>query len=238
MNNFGSPEEINFKEERKNFLNGIAPEEIADNFPLFITRQELVKYLVRYELFKKILNVKGSIVECGVYKGSSLMFFANLSAAYEPYAFTREIIGFDTFTGFPNIHNKDHLAYNVGELSDANPETIEKSIKLYNRNRPIGHIPKVKLVKGDAVITIPQYFIENPSTLVALLYLDFDIYEPTMIALKTILPRLPKGGIIAFDELNDRRAPGEVGALLELLNINQHEIKKFPEEPHISYIKL
>ena len=99
-------------------------------------------------------------------------------------------------------------------------------------------MPKVKLVKGDAVKTVPKYFEENPHTIVALLYLDFDIYEPTKVALKTIMPRMPKGAIIAFDELNESRWAGETVALLESLDINKYKIKKFPEEPHISYIRL
>ncbi|MFA6106232.1 MAG: class I SAM-dependent methyltransferase [Patescibacteria group bacterium] len=233
-----TPAEINSGEERKEFLKSIKPEEIADNFPLFITRQELARYLVRYELFKKILSVKGSIVECGVYKGASLMLYAKLSAAYEPYAFNREIIGFDTFSGFPSIHDKDGSAFNIGELSDANLETIEKSIKLHDQNRPIGHINKVRLVKGDAVKTIPEFFTSNPSVLVAMLYIDFDVYEPTKVALDTILPRMPKGAIVAFDEINESRWPGETVALLEKLNINDYEIKKFSEDPHISYFRL
>lgn len=238
MENYNSSEEIDLKEEKKNFLKSIAPEEIADNFPLFTDRQTLARYLVRYELFKKILNVKGSIVEGGVYKGSSLMFFANLSATYEPYAHYREIIGFDTFAGFPSVNGKDGSFAYVNRMSDVNLEVLEKSIKLYDRNRPIGHLPKIKLVKGDAVKTIPQYFRENPSAMVALLYLDFDIYEPTKVALETILPRMPKGAIIAFDELNEARWQGETVALLETVNINKYEIKKFTEEPHISYIRL
>ena len=238
MKTFNSKAETNLEEEKKDLLKSFKPEEIADNFPLFITRQELIRYLARYELFKKIAEVKGSIVECGVYKGSSLMFFAKLSAAYEPYAFNREIIGFDTFSGFPEVNNKDGAYAHKGDLADVNLQTIEKSIKLYDKNRPIGHVAKLKLVKGDANETIPKYFKENPAVLVALLYLDFDIYEPTKSALKTILPRMPKGAIVAFDELNDSRRQGETVALLETLNINKYEIKKFPEEPHISYIVL
>lgn len=238
MKTFNSPAEEKSAAEKNNLLKGLPAEEIADNFPLFITRQELVRYLVRYELFKKILPVKGSIVECGVYKGASLMFFANLSAALEPYAFNRELIGFDTFAGFPGVDNKDGSFAYTGDLSDTNLEVLGKSIKLFDSNRPIGHVPKIKLVKGDANETIPKYFKENFSILVALLYLDFDIYEPTLVALRTILPRMPKGAIIAFDELNEVRRQGETVALLEALNINKYEIKKFPEEPHISYIIL
>ena len=238
MKTYVKPEEISLEKERRSLLKSVKPIDIADYFPLFAVRQELVRYLVRYELFKKIIKVKGSIIEGGVYKGSSLMFFANLSASYEPYAFNREIIGFDTFSGFPNVDDKDGSFARKGDLADANLEVIEKSIELFDLYRPVNQIPKIKLIKGDAVQTIPKYFVENPHALVALLYLDFDLYEPTKVALKTILPRMPKGGIIAFDELNDSRRPGETIALLELLNINRYEIKKFPEEPHISYIKL
>lgn len=238
METFNSPDEIKLSDERKVFLQTVKPEEIADNFPLFTDRQNLVRYLVRYELFKKILDIKGSIVECGVYKGSSLMLFAKLSAALEPYAYNREIIGFDTFSGFPSVDHKDGSFAYVDRMSDVNLAILEKSIKLYDGNRPIGHLPKVKLVKGDAAKTIPQYFKKNPYALVALLYLDFDIYQPTKVALEVILSRMPKGAIIAFDELNEERWAGETVALLETFNINRYAIKKFPEEPHISYLRV
>ena len=49
------------------------------------------------KLFEKILDVQGSIVECGVYKADSLMTYFHLSNIYEPFSFTRKVIGFDTF---------------------------------------------------------------------------------------------------------------------------------------------
>ena len=52
--------------------------------------------------FQVDLPVKGSIVECGVFRGFSLMTFAQLSAALEPNNLTRRIYGFDTFEGFPD----------------------------------------------------------------------------------------------------------------------------------------
>ena len=48
-----------------------------------------------------------------------------------------------------------------------------------------------------------------------MLYLDFDIYEPTLTALENFLPRMPKGSVIAFDELNNPDWPGETMAFLE-----------------------
>ena len=69
--------------------------------------------------------------------------------------------------------------------------------------------------------------------LVSLLYLDLDIYEPTKVALKEFLPRMSKGSIIAFDELNYRSFPGETIAMLEELG-NKYKLKQLLNS-HINY---
>jgi hypothetical protein len=74
--------------------------------------------------------------------------------------------------------------------------------------------------------------------LVALLYLDFDLYEPTRKALEVFLPRMPKGAIVCFDELNCSAFPGETGALLEMLPIRETELRRFPFDPWISYFRI
>jgi len=40
-----------------------------ENFPKYVRRQTIARFLARYELFKMILDVKGSIIECGVHHG-------------------------------------------------------------------------------------------------------------------------------------------------------------------------
>ena len=52
------------------------------------------------------------------------------------------------------------------------------------------------------------------------------------------MPRIPKGGIIAFDQVNNPDWPGETMALLESLNLRKYEIKNFTFDPNISYIQL
>ena len=54
--------------------------ELVDHFPLFIKREQLSYYIAKIELIKKILDVKGSVIECGVFKGSSLLLMAKLFA--------------------------------------------------------------------------------------------------------------------------------------------------------------
>lgn len=218
------------------------------NFEKYITRQSMSRFLVRYELFKMQENIKGSIVECGVHYGGGVMAWAKLSAALEPYAFDRKVIGFDTFEGFLEIKNEDlkgTLSADNQSLKKGGFSTdydvyaeLQSLIKEYDENRFLNQFPKVHLVKGDATLTIPKYLEENPHTLISLLFMDFDLYEPTSVALEYFLPRMAKGSILAFDEINNPYWPGETIALLEKLKINDYEIKRFGMDPNIAYIQL
>jgi hypothetical protein len=201
-------------------------------FPIYTPRQTLATFLLKYEIFKRILNIHGSIVECGVAYGSGLMSFANFSAIFEPANHTRKIIGFDTFEGFPHLSDKDNEDEDpnakVGGMCVDSFEELAKCVRLFDQNRSIGHINKVDLVKGDVLETIPEYIERNPHLVVALLYLDMDLYEPTKLAIKSFLPRMPKGAIIAFDEVNHPNWPGETLALLEEVGIKNLRIERFP----------
>ena len=212
------------------------------NFTKYVKRQTLARFMVQHELFKRQLNIKGSVIECGVHNGGGVMAWAKISSILEPYNYHRKIIGFDTFEGFPSIAEIDKENAKVktamfAEDYDVYTELTE-CIGEYNENRFINNIDKIELVKGDANITIPQYIENNKHLLVSLLYLDFDIYEPTKTALNHFVPRMGKGSIIAFDEINNKDWPGETMAMLESLNINDYKIESFPFEPNISFIQL
>lgn len=204
---------------------------------------ELNRFLAKNELFKKVLNIHGNIVECGVFNGAGLLSWANFSAIYEPLNHVRKIIGFDTFEGFVGVNEKDEGNYGNDNLRTKGLEVnsysdLKMCIEIFDMYRPLGHIPKVELVKGDVAVTFDKFIKDNQHTLVALLYLDFDLYEPTKMALKTFIPRMGKGAVIAFDELNQKFWPGETVALLEELNINNYKIERFTFQPQISYIVL
>jgi len=214
-----------------------------ENFSKYISRQTTARYLALYEIFKLVINIQGDIIEGGVNWGGGLMWFAQMSASLEPVNFQRRIIGFDTFSGFAGISDKDSKSSRNTEMKKGgfaadSYEDLLHNIELFNKNRFIGHIPKVALVKGDVAVTIPEFLDANPQQIVSLLHLDFDLYEPTKLALKYFLPRMPKGSVIIFDELNNLSWPGETTAVLEGLDLSKIEIKRFPFEPHISYAVL
>jgi hypothetical protein len=117
-------------------------------------------------------------------------------------------------------------------------EDLQHCIRLYDSNRMIGHIEKVVLIKGDAVRTIPVYLEDHPETVVSLLHLDFELYEPTKVAIEHFVPRMPKGAVLLFDELNNPVWPGETAAVQEAIGICNLRIARFPFEPHLSYAVL
>lgn len=214
------------------------------NFEKYVPRQALSRFIARYELFKLQMNIKGCIIECGVHHGGGLLSWAKMSSAFEPYALDRRVFGFDTFEGFPSVNEKDAGEENknrkkggLGTGYDVYSELTE-IIEDYDKNRYLNQYQKVFLVKGDACNTIPQFIEENPYLMVSLLFLDFDLYDPTKVALQNFLPRMPKGAILAFDELNNPWWPGETQAALELLDINNMQINRFSFDPSISYIIL
>jgi hypothetical protein len=83
-----------------------------------------------------------------------------------------------------------------------------------------------------------EYIAANQHLVVSLLYLDFDLYEPTKFAIETLLPRMPKGSIIAFDQLNQKFWPGETLAVLETLGVHNLKLERFTFQPQISYAVL
>ena len=211
------------------------------NFPKYVRRQHLKRFLALYEIFKWILPLKGSIVECGVFRGFGLMSWAKLSAILEPENLTRRIYGFDTFEGFPSVHSKDQNAgqkIENGGLAAPSYEELLQLIQEYDSDRFLGHIEKVKLIAGDMVKSIPEFLQNNQQLVVSLLFMDCDLYEPTQIALKHFVPRMPKGSLLAFDELDNPIWPGETLALLETLGIRNLKLQRIEWDPYISYAIL
>ena len=126
----------------------------------------------------------------------------------------------------------------VGDLQADSYAELVDLISLYDKDRFLGHIPKVELIKGDAVETIPRFIADHPHLVVSLLFLDFDLYEPTRVALETFVPRMPKGAMIAFDELDNPIWPGETLAALDSVGIRKLELERLDFDPYISFARI
>lgn len=212
-----------------------------ENFPKYVRRQHLKRFLAMYEIFKLVLPVKGSVVDCGVFRGFSLMSWAKLSAMLEPENLTRRVYGFDSFEGFPSVSDRDLNPVAVptkGDLVAGSYEELRALIAEFDKDRFLGHVDKVHLVKGDVCETIPRFIEEHPHLVVSLLFIDLDLYESTRCALTHFLPRMPKGSVVAFDELDNPQWPGETLAALEAMGLAKLELRRLEWDPYIAFAVL
>lgn len=241
-----SQNDLNFFEALTDYLDNSVGSMLwkFQNFAKYVPRQTLTVFLVKNEIFKKIFQLPGSIVECGSYAGGGLMTFAQLSAIYEPVHHFRRIIGFDTFSGTPELSEMDVSSCtkeSTRSQKGSFPSGLEvyedllRAIAVYDKNRFLPHIEKVKVIKGDIRETIPRFLKDNPHTTISLLYLDMGPYEATKSALELLYPRIVKGGILAVDHLNEYAWPGETLAILEKLGLNNVKFQKEVYDTKISY---
>lgn len=195
--------------------------------------------LSRVKVFELIREMPGSIVECGVYRGNSLMLLQQLSLTLEPYAINRTIYGFDTFEGFRSIDGvKDPKDIDEAMFADTNHELLQKLIDLQDVVRPVNRIPKTHLIKGDIGRTVPEFVEKNPGLCISLLILDTDLYESTKVALMNFLPHMHKGAIVLLDEVNYSKFIGETIALKEVCDLRRVRLKKFPFDSTCGYFEV
>tara|TARA_A100001015_G_C14886797_1_gene670777 strand:- start:155 stop:907 length:753 start_codon:yes stop_codon:yes gene_type:complete len=220
----------------------IPEKEKLENIFLYLQKKDLAHLLFMNELYKKIINIHGNIFEFGTRWGRNVSLFTSLRGIYEPYNHTRKIVAFDTFSGFPNTSKKDgaHSSVKKGSYKvSPNYDTyLNKLLSVKEQELPINHIKKFQVVKGDVSKTSHKYFNDNKESLIAMAFFDLDLFEPTKEALKAILPRMSRGSIIVFDELNHSAYPGETLAYLEIFKKDKYHLERLPYSASKSFIVL
>jgi hypothetical protein len=217
----------------------IPEDQKLENLGLFINSKNLSRILFINHIYQKIIDVQGQVFEFGTRWGQNVSLFSSLRGIYEPFNRHRKIVAFDTFEGFPEIHKNDGESnlMKQGQLS-LTPDYdvyLEKVLNAQEKDNPLAHIKKFEICKGDATKTVREYIEKNPHTILSLVYFDFDLYKPTKECLDLILPRLTKGSVVGFDELNDPDSPGETLALMESVGLPNIRLKRFPYASRVSY---
>jgi Macrocin-O-methyltransferase (TylF) len=214
--NFSSPDEL----ERRNAMATlikhcpIPPEELLDNVGLFLSSKTWARLKFMDFIYQKVIDVPGVIMEFGTRWGQNIATFAALRGIYEPFHRHRNIIAFDTFTGFPSTSEQDGsskiMRDNSYSVTEDYYEYLKKIMEFHEAENPLSHIQRFKLVAGDVCETLPVYLQGHQETIVALAYFDLDLYAPTKRCLELLKPRLTKGSVLAFDELNEHVTPGDI----------------------------
>lgn len=160
----------------------------------------LAKILAHYELYQEVAGVAGDVIECGVFKGVSLMRFASFRN-YLENDYSRKIVGFDAFGKFPREGlslESDTSFIDKFEEAGGNGISLEDLTNCFSAKG----FENVELVKGDVFNTIPEYLKNRPEQRIALLHLDLDVYEPTRFCIESFANRMVKGGMIILDDYN------------------------------------
>ena len=200
-------------------------------------RNAIARVLYLHHLYQQILPVTGVICEFGVHWGGSLAALVNLRGMLEPFNTSRFIYGFDTFSGFPEVSVQDGSDVSVGDFSTVSEyEKVLDQILTYHESiSPFSDRKKFELIKGDAIVTTEQWLRDNPHAIVSMAIFDMDLYQPTKEVLTKIMPRLTKGSVLVFDELNCKFFPGETTAVQEVIGLNKLRLQRHPLQPYCSW---
>jgi hypothetical protein len=161
-------------------------------------RSRVSKLITRYQLFAMSRDVPGHIIECGVYKGVGLLYWAKLleiSAANS----RKRVIGFDAFGPFREVGLREQ-EYEVATRHDAMAGSMNTMERVAAAVAAAGFSQRVELVAGDVVQTAPAFADRNYGLRISLLNLDLDTYEGTTAALRAFWPLMSRGGVVIFDE--------------------------------------
>lgn len=180
------------------------------------------KLLAQYELYRSICDLPGQVVECGVFKGASLIRFATFREVLES-PWSRQIIGFDAFGKFPAQDDDDDRAFIERLESDAGDGIPESELaRVFEHKGFVNY----ELVKGDVSETIPRYVAEHPELRIALLHIDVDVYRPTRDILAHLYDRVVPRGVVMLDDYGI--VAGETRAIDEFVAERGLHVEKLP----------
>lgn len=199
----------------------ISKREICRNFQIYARRLFLKRFLAHYEFFRMTIELPGDIVELGVYRGGSLLSWANFLEIRNMGDRAKQVIGFDNWAGFISLSEKDGKedirvnkvpgGYNAGVFK----EILKDAIAVFDKDRFIPYKPRIILVDGNIEESVPRFIEENPGLRISLLHIDCDLYLPTKTALEVLWPRVVNGGVVIFDDYGIRPWEGESTAVDE-----------------------
>ena len=179
---------------------------------------EGVKYIAKK-------GITGDVVECGVWKGGSMMAIAETLKYVNDTK--RTLYLYDTFSGMPAPTEEDRDFDNVDagkRLHDEKDNKENSIIWAYSALPEVDAAMKqtgynenlINYIEGKVEDTIPKTISDK----IALLRLDTDWYESTKHELEHLFPRLSKNGILIIDDYGfwkgSRKAVDEYFAKLKL----------------------
>lgn len=188
--------------------------EMLINFPAYIRRREMTRLLADYDLFRMVLDLPGSIAELGVYLGAGLFSWAKLLETFVPGDRSRRVYGFESGAGYqalsPEDGNPQPWIENVVGKKVVPEGYLERMVKLTNLDNIIAGAERCRVITGDIQETVPEFARASQGTRLSLLFLDVNLYAPTLTGLRELYPLLVPGGVVALNGYGNPPWQGEV----------------------------
>ena len=150
-------------------------------------------------------NIRGDIVECGVWRGGACMLAA--LALIKNSSFDRKIFMYDTFEGMPVPGSNDKVAWNgksalgywkKNRTPDGKNMWAADLDEVKENMKKTGYPEKnIVFCKGDVADTLHSDTVPGE---ISLLRLDTDWYESTKIELEKLYPLLTDRGVLLIDD--------------------------------------
>lgn len=173
--------------------------------PYTMTTVERIFAVIEAAKHISLNQIEGSVVECGVWRGGSMMAIASTLISCGDTG--RELYLYDTYEGMPQPKSDDVSYLGVPAQNQfeetkfegrdasswcfASLEDVQSSLKLTGYDQK-----NIRFVKGKVEETIPSTIPEK----IALLRLDTDWYDSTRHELIHLFPRLVRGGVLIIDD--------------------------------------
>ena len=201
-------------------------------FHLTLQVPRLAKFIAHYEAYKLAMTVPGEIVECGVFKGTSLTRFGLFRQLLGTQS-TAKVIGFDVFSDeYPNTVHEEDQAQRTHWIETAGSSSISTSQLTEVLDRL--QVENFELVAGDVCQTIPRYIKDNPHLKISLLNVDIDFAEPTACVLEHFYDRVSRGGVVLLD--NYGAFYGDTRGVDDFFSDRNVTIRRFPFASRPCYI--
>lgn len=148
------------------------------------------------DLLTKVYNkgIDGDFVETGVWKGGACIY---ARAVMNHLGMTGKVYACDSYKGLPKP-NVEKYPYDLGDIhfKDEVLRVSKETVKGYFSNFGLDH--DVEYVEGWFSDTIPK--LKNELKEIAVLRLDGDMYESTIVVLNELYDLVPVGGYIIIDD--------------------------------------
>ncbi len=178
------------------------------------------------KLLGMVDSVSGHIIEVGTHDGDTSEIICRYLLENK---ISKKFYGLDTFSGYLGEDmrgaNKDSIFNFVNRVWDSEKQKVENRLSFYGKQN-------YQIIEGDCKKTVPECIENGTFSQFSLVYIDCNLYRPSVTSMDRLYPLLQTGGIMAIDE---HTTGGETKAIKEIAKKYNQELCFFSNKQGPSY---